>query len=36
MIRAMRTDAADDTLLARDARAIAGIGRLRFSPFMMW
>jgi 4-aminobutyrate aminotransferase len=32
MTQAIRTDAADDTLLARDARAIAGIGRLRFSP----
>ncbi|MGC1519920.1 MAG: aminotransferase class III-fold pyridoxal phosphate-dependent enzyme, partial [Steroidobacteraceae bacterium] len=32
MTRVIRTDTADDTLLARDAGAIAGIGRLRFSP----
>jgi 4-aminobutyrate aminotransferase len=32
MTQAIRTGAGDGTLLARDAGAIAGIGRLRFSP----
>src|SRR5271155_5845825 len=32
MTPVIRTDAADGALLARDAGAIAGIGRLRFSP----
>jgi 4-aminobutyrate aminotransferase len=32
MTQAIRTGARDGTLLARDAGAIAGIGRLRFSP----
>jgi 4-aminobutyrate aminotransferase len=32
MTQVIRTEAAGDRLLARDARAIAGIGRLRFSP----
>jgi 4-aminobutyrate aminotransferase len=32
MTPAIRTDAAEGALLARDAGAIAGIGRLRFSP----